>query len=255
MYYDGMSLQGIQRLLQQEHRSYVSDSSIYSWLVRFTNEAIIHARKTKPNLGDEWICYETMLKIEGDSLWFWDCIDAGTHFLLASHISRTRTTGDAGRFLEKASERAERSPRKVITDKPAVYLASTEIAFGVDTKHIQGSYFNVDNDTDLIESFQGILKSRTKLIRRLKKVASAKLFAEGWSVHYNFLRSNESLDGKTPAEAAGIKFPFRNWKEMITAPHMTFYHGLYTEQTITIKPEVPEMPITSFPPILLRSLK
>jgi hypothetical protein len=38
---------------------------------------------------------------------------------------------------------------------------------------------------------------------------------DGWLVHYNFLRAHEALKGKTPAEKAGIKFPYRNWLDVV----------------------------------------
>ena len=36
-----------------------------------------------------------------------------------------------------------------------------------------------------------------------------------WLIHYNFFRPHEYLDGKTPAEKAGIKFTFDNWLDVV----------------------------------------
>jgi hypothetical protein len=59
------------------------------------------------------------------------------------------------------------------------------------------------------------LKARTKVMRGLKTRKSAKLITDGWLVHYNFFRPHEALGDKTPAEKAGIKFPVRNWLDII----------------------------------------
>lgn len=71
--------------------------------------------------------------------------------------------------------------------------------------------FTVENNTNLIERFHGTLKDQTKVMRGLKDIRTAKLITEGWLLHYNYLRPHEALQGKTPAEVAGVKYPYRNW--------------------------------------------
>ena len=43
---------------------------------------------------------------------------------------------------------------------------------------------------------------------------SAHDFIEGRLVHYNYLRPHTSLDDKTPAEVAGVDFPYKNWADI-----------------------------------------
>ena len=127
----------------------------------------------------------------------------------------------------------------VITDRLAAYLDGVELAFGADTKHVQGRPFSVENSTNLIERFHGTLKDRTKVMRGLKKRDSARLFAKGWLIHYNFFRPHESLKDKTPAEAAGIKFPFRHWKDIVRRPPVITIKKVETkEKPITISPKM-----------------
>ncbi len=232
MYYEGMSLQAIRRHLQQEHNSFVSDSNIYAWVVRFTNEAIKKAKEYQPKVGDTWIADETVLKVEGKKMWFWDIIDAKTRFLIASHLSATRGKRDAQRLMEKAAERAGKVPKVVATDRLNSYLDGIESAFGADTKHLAGGPFKVEGNTNLIERFHGTLKARTKVMRGMKRRDTARLFAEGWLIHYNFFRPHESLKDKTPAEAAGVKFPYRHWKDIIREPKLEVRRVEVTETPI-----------------------
>lgn len=210
MYYEGQSLNSVRRLLGKIYNSYPSDSSIYRWIVRFTEKAVDEAKDYKPNVGDVWVADETVLKTDGENVWFWDIIDAKTRFLLASRLSRKRTIKDAALLMSEARRKAGKSPKTIITDKLAAYLDGIELVFGADTEHIRSKPFTIENNTNLIERFHGTLKDRTKVMRGLKDIESAKLLLSGWLLHYNYLRPHRGVKGKTPAEAAGIKYPYRN---------------------------------------------
>jgi transposase-like protein len=215
MFYEGMSLNAIRRQLEQTYRNYPSDSNVYTWVVRFTKLAIKTIQDYKPSVGNLWIADETVLRIEGRNTWFWDIIDDKTRFLLASHISLTRTTRDAKTLVERAADRVGKAPEVIITDKLAAYLDGIELAFGADTKHLPAKRLTASPGTQLIERFHGTLKARTEIMRGLKKRESAKLITDGWLIHYNFFRPHESLKGKTPAQVAGIKLPYRHWLDLI----------------------------------------
>jgi transposase InsO family protein len=156
-----------------------------------------------------------MLDIGGRKLWFWDIIDEHTRFLLASHISRTRTTKDARKLVHAARKRAGgKIPKVIITDGLRAYQDGIELEFGGDTHHIQSKPFTETDTTNHIERFHGSLKDRTKVMRGLKDAKSARLILDGWLLHYNFLRKHETL-GKTPAEAAGVRYPYHNWQDIV----------------------------------------
>ena len=219
MYYEGMSLSEIRRNFIQQHNNYISRISAYNWVDRFSKLAVLEAAKYKPEVGSIWIADETMIDIDGKNVWFWDIIDSKTRFLLASHMSTTRTSKDAQILMKQAFERAGKIPKIIYTDKLRAYLEGIEHTFGGETSHRQGGPFDIEDNTNLIERFHGTLKERTKVMRGLRTKNSARLFLDGWLVHYNFFRPHMSLKDKTPAEAAGIKFPFRNWKDITEQPY------------------------------------
>ena len=218
MYYEGMSLREIRGNLIQQHNSYISDATAYNWVNRFSKLAIIEASKYKPDVGSVWVADETVIDIDGKNIWLWDIIDTKTRFLMASHMSYTRTTKDAQALMKQAYERTGKIPRVIYTDKLRAYLDGIELTFGADTEHRRGSPFDVETNTNLIERFHGTIKSRTKVMRGLHTIESARLFLDGWFVHYNFFRPHMSLRDQTPAQVASIRFPFRNWKDIIEQP-------------------------------------
>jgi len=218
MYYEGMSLAEIRRNFIQQDNNYISRISPYNWVQRFTKLAVNEAGKYKPNVGGLWVADETVIDIDGKNIWFWDLIDTKTRFLVASHMSYTRTSKDAEELMRQAYERAGKVPRVIYTDKLRAYLEGIERVFGADTRHAQGGPFDIENSTNLIERFHGTIKERTKVMRGLHTIESARKFMDGWLVHYNFFRPHTALKDRTPASVAGIRFPFRNWKDIVEQP-------------------------------------
>ena len=225
-YYGGMSLKELRRQFQQQHGILPSRSSFDRWLEKFSKIAVNEAEKYHPKVSGKWLADECVLKIGGKNVWCWDIIDKDTRFLLATHLSPTRTTQDARELMEKAAKVANRTPNVVITDALRAYIDGIELAFGSETKHIQSQPFTTaELSTNIIERWHSTLRTRTDIMRGLKSLDTAQALLDGWLVHYNYFRPHESLSDKTPAEVAGVRFPFKNWLDVIES------------QRLVIKPE------------------
>jgi putative transposase len=219
MYYDGMSIKDIQGLLQQEYQNKPSKKTIYQWIDKYSDLAIKEAKDIHPHVGDTWIADETVLRVAGQNVWLYDIIDDKTRFLLATRLALARTTHDAEMLMKEAAKKAGKIPKVIITDKNYSYLDGIEQAFGADTEHVQSRPFTTDTqNTQKIERWHETLKERTKVMKGLKTIESAIQFVDGFLIHYNYFRGNEALNGKTPAEKAGIHFPYKNWAEIIRQP-------------------------------------
>jgi len=251
-YFSGMSLNEVKQNMEQQYNYSPSVSTIYRWLDRFIEQARYKVRDTKPNVGDVWIADETVIKINRKKYWLFDCIDAKTRFLLASHLSPNRGTREARALMDKAAERADKTPKVVMTDKLAAYLDGIELAYGADAEHRQGSPFDVQTNTNLIERFQGTLKDRTKVLRGLKRADTARKFIEGWLIHYNYFRPHISLKGKTPARKAGIVLSANDWLDVVRQPTDTAHIDIATEPRPILRLHHPK-PIDPKPPRLRRN--
>ena len=224
MYYGGMPLDSIQRQIEQDHDIRMSESGIYYWVVRFSRDAVLKAKEFSPTVGNTWVADEMVIKTGGKNIWFWDIIDADTRYLLATHISDTRTTKDAQTLMEKAAKAAGKVPKSVVTDRLKAYIDGIELTFGSETKHIQSKPFEEGNLNNLIERFHGTLKDRTNVVRGFQNMATARLLTDAWLVHYNFLKEHSALGDIPPAQNMG-KVPFKNWVDIVrmarTAPEVT----------------------------------
>jgi putative transposase len=215
MYYGGSPIDAIQTQLKQDYSKYFSELAIYKWIVRFTKDAIVRSRDFKPKVGNVWLADETEVNAGNRSVWFWDVIDAKSRYLLASHISMSRTTEDAQVLIEKAIKKAGKMPDKIITDKPKVYIDGIDLASGGRVRHIQSSPFSDENSTNIIERFQGTLKQRTNVIRHFKDLETARLLTEGWLIHYNFFKEHEALGNVSPVKHMKVEMPFQDWNDVV----------------------------------------
>lgn len=215
-YFGGMPLDAIQRHLYQQFKVYYSEMGIYNWIRRFSEEAIDRIKDFHPIVGDTWIADETMLKVGGRKIWFFDVIDERTRYLLASRLATGRTTKDAALVLNEAKRTAGKAPKRIITDRLAAYIDGIELVFGGAAKHIQSKPFTDVNSTNIIERFQGTLKDRTKIIRGFKNMTTAELLTDAWLVHYNFFKEHETLGNIPPAQKMGIPTPIKDWAEVVS---------------------------------------
>ena len=224
LFYEGLSLDKIRRELDNLYHVYPSDSTVYDWVTRYTKVAINEAKYTNLKVGSVWIADETVLILDKDvHVWFWDIIDDSTRFLLASHISRSRTIKDAQILMERALICAGgKFPRIIYTDKLNSYLDGIELTFGKDTTHKQSSPFDIGNSNNFIERFHSTLKSRTEIMRGMQNPTTAALIMDGWLIYYNFFRPHEALKDlppkgldKTPAQVAKADYPFKSWLDVV----------------------------------------
>lgn len=216
MFYDGLSIDTIRRQLKRLYNVRPSDSTVYTWIVRFTEVAAKEVKISDVKVGDLWIVGETVLNInEGKDAWLWDIMDDKTRFLLASHMPSSRTMQNARQLMSRAVKTAGHRPKIINLDKRKAYLDGIEIVFGADVRHLQPEGFTVEPNMNMIERFHGTLEARTKIIRRMKNRETSKLIMEGWLVHYNFFRPQEALNNKTPGELAKATFPYKSWQELV----------------------------------------
>lgn len=215
MYYSGLSLTDVAQHLKTTYDNPVDRSTIYHWLIKYTQEALELFEPIHPKVGNVWIADETVIKFNDINYWVFDCIDRDTRFLLGSHLSPNRGTQQAKRLMEVCAGRAGKAPKKILTDKLKAYIDGIEIVFGSDTIHIQSSPFSEIDSTNIIERFQATIKERTKVVWGFKTPKSAGLILSGFWIHYNYFRPHLSLDNLTPGEAAHVKAPVKNWTELV----------------------------------------
>jgi len=218
-YYDGLSLRKAQRNLEQVFGEKVSQVTILNWIKKYSRLVKEYMVTQVPQLSGLWHEDETMLQCKGRSIWFWEMIDEDTKFMVASHISGTRSMEDTIAIFQKGFDQSKVRPKAVFVDGSHVYSSAFNHVFYTmrkDTRPelVQRVGIRARETNNIVERLHGTLKDRTKPMRGLKSFESTKLLLEGYAVHYNCVRPHQSLGGKTPAQAARMEVP-SNWKGLI----------------------------------------
>ena len=213
MYYRGIPTSQIDEQIKAIYGVSINQSTIYRWIIKYSQQAINITKQLKPELGTDWVVDETAIKINGQLYWYWDVIDYDTRFLVCSYISKTRTLASAIKALNRCKGVGANEPKIIITDKLPAYLQAMKAVYP-NAKHLKSQGFAADINTNLIERFHGTLKQRYKVLRRMKSIETAQIILDGFVVFYNFIKLHSTLGDNTPASVAGIR-ALESWEDII----------------------------------------
>jgi len=218
-YYDGLSLRKAQRNLEQIFGKKISQVTILNWIKKYSKLVKDFVATLTPQLSGLWHEDETMLSCEGRNVWFWEMIDEDTRFLVASHVSGTRTLEDTIAVFKRGLEQSKVRPRAVFVDGSFVYETAFNKVFYTmrkDTRPelVQRVGIRARETNNLVERMHGTVKDRTRVMRGLKSFESTRALLEGFTIHYNYVRPHQSLGNRTPAQVARTEAP-STWKGLI----------------------------------------
>jgi transposase-like protein len=216
LYFTGESLRNVQKFLRLQGVN-VSHVAVYKWIGKYVHLMEKYLEQIKPQVSDVWRADELYLKIKGNMKYLFAMMDDQTRFLIAQEVAEAKFTHDARHLFQISREAAGKQPKILITDGlPAYrdafmkeYWTRTNGAQHVRDIHIDGKVHN-----NKMERLNGEIRDREKVMRGLEKVDTPILI--GYQIYHNYMRPHEGLDGKTPAQAAGIDIKGRNkWLTLI----------------------------------------
>ena len=214
-FYTGKSYKQIAEGLKEEYDiPEPSKATIYEWVKDYTDEAKELTADMKAQVGDEWVADEMAVKVGGWQMWNWNVMDTKTRYILASHLSRTRTKAAAIKTMEKAKAAAGKDPKTIKTDKLTSYRPGITKVFP-DTLHIKSQGLTSSLNNNMSERLQGTYRSREKTLRGLDSMESAQRYLDGWTITYNHMRGHEALKNDTPGKRAKANPPFTEWADVV----------------------------------------
>ena len=224
LYFTGESFRNVQKFLKLQGVK-VSHVAVFEWIKKYTALMGQYLAQIKPNVSDTWRADELYVKINGDMKYLFAMMDDETRFWIAQEVAESKDKHDVRKLLQMSKQLMGKKPMTFITDGlPAYHDAYKKEFFtlkGPRTEHVRHITLRGDHNNNKMERMNGEVRDREKVLRGLKKDDSVML--SGYQLYHNYVRPHEGLDGKTPAEACGIKVEGENkWMTIIqNASHPT----------------------------------
>ena len=212
------SLQDVVRGLGMDEIE-VSRTTIYRWSKEYSTLLDRFSRSLRPIVGLKWHCDEVFHKILGGDRWLFAVMDSATRYILAWDESDTKSGYKPLPLFLAARKLAGLDPWIFVTDGLAAFVKAAPKTFrrreGFRLLHIRDIHLrNLFNTNNIYERLNGEFKARIKTAREFNlkpnKKTDGKLrggcpaLMRLLIIHHNFFRPHSSLNGRTPAEAAGI---------------------------------------------------
>jgi transposase-like protein len=218
LYFTGESLRNVQKFLKLQGVK-VSHVAVLKWIRKYIALMSEYLEKMKPQVSDTWRADELYVKIKGDMKYLFALMDDETRFWIAQEIADSKYTHDARTLFKAGVKVAGKKPMTLITDGlPAYHDAYLKEYWTMKketrTEHIRHITIRGDHNNNKMERMNGEVRDREKVMRGLKRTDSPIL--SGYQLFHNYVRPHEGLEGKTPAEACGIKVEGQNkWLTII----------------------------------------
>jgi transposase-like protein len=218
LYFKGVSLRKISHHLKQFYELDISHKSVYNWIEKYVGIMNQYVNNIQPDIGNVWHTDEMMLNIGGSWEYLWNCMDERTRFQLVSVISTERRSRDARMVFKRAKNNSGgRRPKYIVTDGLGSYRRAVNKEFStnnLETEHLYNVGLQHHPNNNHVERLHSSIREREKTMRGLK-IGSSPII-EGHRLYYNFIKPHEGLNGKTPAEEAGIIIEGGNkWLKLI----------------------------------------
>jgi len=221
LYFKGVSFRNIADHLKQFFGRKPSQSTVHDWLKRYVAVAKEHVDRIVPTASGFWHVDEMKVNVDGNLEWLWNLMDDDTRFCISSLISQRREAEDARRVFQDSKKKLQAMPIAVTHDGLQSYHEAFKNEFYTNTKpqsiEVRSISIRERGFNNRMERLNQTFRDRNKTQRGLDSRSSAQEMSEAIRVAYNFVRPHMALDGKTPAEAAGINLQLgqNRWQSLI----------------------------------------
>jgi len=222
LYFTGESLRNVQKFLKLQGVK-VSHVAIYKWILKYIGLMEKYLGQITPKVSDTWRADEMWLKIKGNPKYLYALMDDETRFWIAKEVAGDKFSHEATEYASSLFSQGKRiagkTPLTLITDGLHAYHLAWKRELHTfrmpQAKHIEhATWKGQANDNRKMERLNGEIRDREKVMRGLKREDTPIII--GYQIYHNYIRPHEALQGKTPAEACGIRVEGKNkWLTLI----------------------------------------
>ncbi len=218
LYFSGASLRNVSKSLRLLGVQ-VSHQTVYNWIEKYTALMQKYLDKITPQVSDTWATDELFLKVKGNLKYLYAMMDEQTRFWIAQEVAETKYTADVRPLFQLAKQVAGKAPKTLVSDGAANFHEAYNHEFRTlkvetRTEHIRHIRLAGDYNNNKMERMNGEIRDRERVMRGLEKKDTPIL--TGYQLFHNYIRPHMALDGKTPADVAGIEVKGENkWLTII----------------------------------------
>jgi transposase-like protein len=218
LYFSGESLRNTARSLKLLGVQ-VSHKTVFYWIKKYTALMEKYLDKITPQVSDTWATDELFLKVKGNLKYLYAMMDEQTRYWIAEEVAETKYTADVRPLFQAAKAIAGKTPRTLVSDGAANFHEAYNYEFRTAkletrTEHIRHIRLAGDLNNNKMERMNGEIRDRERCMRTLERSDTPIL--SGMRIYHNFVKPHMALDGRTPADAAGIKVRGENkWLTII----------------------------------------
>ena len=208
LYFSGESLRKTSESLKMIGMD-VSYRTVLNWISKYVGLMDKYLERIMPNVSDTWRADELFVKFRGNRKYLFAMMDDETRFWIAQEVADSKDKHDASSLFRKSKEAIGRIPNTLITDGLNSYSTSWHKefehgdSFSNPRNHIREISLKGTVHNNKMERLNGEVRDRERVMRGLKSTNTPIL--TGLQIYHNFVRPHEALDGRTPAENAGIR--------------------------------------------------
>ena len=212
LYFSGESLRNVAKSLKLLGVQ-VSHMTIYRWIDKYTELMQTYLDQITPQVSDTWATDELFLKVKGNLKYLYAMMDEQTRFWIAQEVADTKYTADVRPLFQLAKQIAGKTPRTLVSDGAPNFHEAYNKEFRTAkletrTEHIRHIRLAGDWNNNKMERMNGEIRDRERVMRGLETKDTPIL--KGYQLFHNYIRPHMALDGRTPAEVAGIKVEGEN---------------------------------------------
>jgi len=216
---NGLSISQVVNHMWQHHGIKIDEKTVRDWVKKYSKLIRKFTDKLKPKINGNIHSDEVIVKVKKKKAYYWGSKDRKTKFKIAGVLTEKREyENGAKKLFQKIEDKCydeinrrkeEGEPVKFISDKLGHYkkafnkffLHVAELVHGVP---IACKKYGLEHNNNCMERDNERIKQRYKTMRGFKDFDDAEDMLNLMDDCYNFVNPHMFLNGRTPAEEAGL---------------------------------------------------
>ncbi|MEE9151794.1 MAG: DDE-type integrase/transposase/recombinase, partial [Thermoplasmata archaeon] len=195
----------------QIHGAKMHRTTVTRWNAEYSYLVKNYTDRLEPEIKGNTHSDEVIVKVCGHKEHRWGVIDTKTKYKISGRLTKKRTYKDGAKPLYyKLKHKCKGIPPKIISDKLGHYRkAFNKYFYRTTAKMVHGvpiacKKYGLEHNNNPAERDNARVKQRTKTMRGFGAHKTAEAFLDMLDIHHNYIKPSMSLDGRYPAEEAGI---------------------------------------------------